>query len=258
MINTRSVFYYGHVIDETNFSLDFNEGGGEITANLNLGSYTLTEYATEVQRALNDAGALDYTVTVNRDTRILTIAASANFDLLVSTGSTLGVSTFGLAGFTGVDRTGAATYDGDTASGSEYKPQFKLQSYVPSENFVIPNRASVNTSASGRNVETVTFGDVNFTEFNITFVTDRPQGLDSPMENNPNAVSELRDFLTAVTKKNTIEFMPDRDNRGTFENLLLERTQSDRNGVGFQLFEMLNKSMPGFYESKRLRFRKIT
>lgn len=56
MIRTKSKFYYGHTIDSDNNLLDFKEGAGtELTATLNVGEYSLTDFVTEVARALNAA-----------------------------------------------------------------------------------------------------------------------------------------------------------------------------------------------------------
>ena len=97
---THSKFYYGYEVTPAALYLDFDEGGGELTATLEIGSYTLTEFVAEVARALNEAGANTYTVTVDRATRIITIAADSSTDLLVEAGSHLGTTAWGLLGFT--------------------------------------------------------------------------------------------------------------------------------------------------------------
>ena len=114
---THSKFYYGFEIDETNQYLDFNEGSGELSAELEIGLYSFTDYCAELARALNAAGGSTYTVTGNRTTRKITIAATGTFSLLVSSGSHEGTSAFATAGFTGADRSGSASYEG-AASGS--------------------------------------------------------------------------------------------------------------------------------------------
>ena len=89
-LNTMIKFYFGHNVTSSNSKLDFQEGAGsELTATLNVGDYSLTEYATELQRALNDAGALTFTVTVARATRYVTIAATGAFTLLAATGTNI-------------------------------------------------------------------------------------------------------------------------------------------------------------------------
>ncbi len=258
-LSTRSVFYYGHLIDNTNFQLDFDEGSGEITAEINAGSYSLTGFAAEIERAMNAASELTqvYTVTVNRDTRIISISAPSSFSLLVSTGSHVGTSVFTLAGFTGADRASDTSHDGDTDSGKEYRPQFTLQGYIPTSIWRNPTSASVNVSSSGV-VEVIRFGDVQFMECNIKWITDTDVGVNDYMDNSATAVADVIDFLEAATKKNTIEFMQDRDSRSTFETFILEKTPDSTDGVGYKLYELLNIKLPDWYETKKLMFRKLS
>src|SRR6185503_364885 len=98
----------------------------------------------------DDVGALTYTVTANRSSRTITIATTSTFSLLVSSGTHTGTAPWSLMGFTGSDRTGASTYTGNAASGSEYRPQFLLQNYISSDDWQQAADASVNKTASGR------------------------------------------------------------------------------------------------------------
>ena len=59
-ITTYSQFFYGHTITESNYYLDFNEGSGELTAELNSGSYSLEDFATEVARAMKKEDDTSY------------------------------------------------------------------------------------------------------------------------------------------------------------------------------------------------------
>jgi hypothetical protein len=86
-IETRSKFYYGHTVNEANLYINFDDGSGEVTAQLRAGSYSLTDYVTEVARAMNEVGGQEYTVTVDRSTRLITISASANFSILFLSGT---------------------------------------------------------------------------------------------------------------------------------------------------------------------------
>lgn len=254
-IETRSVFYYGHVIDDTNPNLPFSEGGPEINAVLNLGDYTLAEFTTEVARAMNDIGGQIYTVAVNRDTRIITISAPGTFELLVSTGSTIGTGVYSLIGFTGADRTAAITYAGDSASGEEFTPQFYLQDWIASEDFVNPTSSVVNTSAAG-DVEVVTFSDEYFFEFNIKFQTDNDQGFNAWIETDLSGVSNFRAFMVAIIKRTRFEIMRDRDTRSSFEKIILQKTPLSSQGTGFKLLE--NKRIKGYFDSGKLTFKDVT
>ena len=255
-IETRSSFYYGHIITELNQNLDFKEGLTEFTGVLNVGSYSLTDFVTEIERAMNIAGGQEYTVTLDRITREITISAPLAFDLLALSGTTLGTSVFPLVGFSSIDLTGLTTYTGDLASGFSFVPQFLLQDYIDFEDYQDNVSASVSESAQGL-VQVTTFGIIKFMECNITYISDMFHSSDSFIENNPNEVSEARSFLVNITKKPNIEFMPDRDAPETFTKCLLESTSLSKSGTGFRLYELMNKKMNGRFETKKLKFRKV-
>lgn len=255
-LTTHSKFYYGYTVDDESNQIDFDEGGGELTAELEVGEYTMTDLATEIERALNAAGANEYTVTVNRSTRIFTVAADANFDLLVSSGSHAGTTAFTTFGFTGADRTGTDTYDGNAAAGTEYSTQFILQSHVSSEDLRGALFSTVNKSASGKS-EVVTFGEEAFTEFNMKYVTDIAQGSGGPIRNRADGVSQLRTFMRHIITRAPVEFMPDEDTPATFESLELESTPEDQNGLKYRLKELYANGLPGYFETGVLKFRVI-
>lgn len=258
-IQTTPVFYFIDPIDNTNFALNFvepNISASELEAQLNPGGRTMTNLMVEVERAMNDAGQETYTVTLDRDTRLVTISGTDTFELLVATGSN-GNSVFSLLGFTGADRTGSSSYEGDTPIGTEYIPQFPLQDYIDFNDNLDNVQSSVQETASGV-VEVVTFGNKQFTEFNITFITDRFKVKGNPIQNNQNAIQEARDFLTFAITKQNIEFMKDKSDRDTFDTVLLERTPQSRDGTAFLLRELISRGFEEFYETGKIRFRKVT
>jgi hypothetical protein len=254
-IGTFSKFYYGYEIDITNNKIDFAEGGPELTATLSVGIYNPEELALEIKTQLDAVGAKTYTVTFNRTTRKFTIAANTGtYSILISTGTHDDTAPYDLLGFTGVvDLTGSITYTSDSASGSEYRPQFWLQDYTSSDDWLVRSDASVNTSASGQ-VEVISFGDNVFTEFNILFVTNLPMD-NTIIKNNPSGVEDCRDFLTFAIKRGVIDFMVDASDPATFEKIILESTPESSKGVGFKLEEEVGKNLPGIYRTGKLKWR---
>ena len=103
----------------------------------------------------------------------------------------------------------------------------------------------------------ISFGTVNFTELNIPFITDIDQGSNGAIETNLTGVADARAFLTAITTKNPLEFMKDRDSI-TFEKLILESTKEARDGTGYRLNELFNRGLAGYYETGKLVFRVTT
>lgn len=257
-ISTFSTFYYGHTVDTTNNKIDFNEGSGEITAQIAIGSYSATEYATQVQTAMNAVGSFTYTVTFSRTTRKLTIATSdGNFSLLAATGSSIATGAWSLMGFAATDLSGAQTYTSDGTSGSQFSPQFKLQDYVASTDWQQAAAASVNKTASGR-VEVVKFGDEQFIQANMTYLTNITQPDSVVIKSSASGFSDARTFMQYLINKRPVEFMPDIDTPATFEKVILESTPSSKDGTGYKFKELYDKGLPGYYETGTLVFRVVT
>lgn len=258
MINTFSIFYYGHNITSDNLNLPFDEGSGEISAELTIGSNTLSEFVVNLENALNASSVSRvFSVSVDRSTRLITISADGVFDLLTLTGSTVGTSCFTLAGFTlTADLMGQSSYTGSFGSGSVYEPQFMLQSYVDKENFVESASASVNESASG-NVEVVRFGERLFYEFDIKFITNLTMD-GKVIKNNPTGLEDARLFLREITTRNKFEFIPNIDDKNTFDKVILEQIPGNQTATGFKLKELFTQNLPNIYETGIIKLRVVT
>ncbi len=252
MINTFSKFYYGYDITSTNKYLDFNEGASDLVAQIEVGSYTLDDLCTAIENALNDAGALTYTCTANRNTRIITIAASGSFDLLLATGDNAASSPYLVIGFAQTDRTSVTTTGGSSAAGSSYSPQYKLQDYVSHEDFRELRDATVNKSASGL-VTVQSFGTDRFFEFSIKFATNIWQPSTGPIINNSSGVANLQSFMQHCIQKKQFEFMPDSSTPNTFYRVILESTPSG--ATGYKLQEQFTRGISGYFETGILKLR---
>lgn len=255
-ITTKSIFFFGHTIDETNQSLDFAEGAGEIQAILNIRDYTLEEFAIEVVRAMNAAGGQIYSVSVNRTTRKLTISASSNFELLTTSGSRIGTTVFPLMGFTGADKTGADSYEGNNGSGSEYRPQAVFRDYIPFEDSDEAVDSKINESTSGI-IETLNFGSRSFMECEIWGITDISQSATSSIETNGTGRIDARVFMSYGRTKAKMEFMQDRDTPATFHSIILEKTRKSKKGTGYQIIKDFGNGIEGYFTTEGLTFRKV-
>lgn len=252
-LSTFSVFYYGFEFDTDTQYIDFDEGSGALQAEVELGSFTPTEMALNIQEAMNSVGVLTYTVTFNRADRSFTIDSTANFDLLVSSGVSANKA-YPAFGFTGSDRTSASTYTGGF-SGNEYLPQFVLQDHISTENLQKLVMPSINKSASGV-VEVIRFGVEKFMQCNIKFATNLHIG-GNHFKNNPSGVEDLQAFMQYITQKKPVEFMEDELTRSTYQKMLLESTVEERDGTGYLLKELYDKGLPDIYETGLLRFRLV-
>jgi len=253
MLTTRSAFYYGYTVDATSNTIRMNEGSGDIDVTLPSGKYTLTDYINAVSIAINAALTQDYTIAVDRVTRLVTISAPLDFELKIADIFPLN-SGYPIMGFTVLSNlSGSNAYTSDSASGSIYLPQFFLQRYVDFEDWKEFIDGSVKESANGLE-EIVSFGLKQFMEFDIKFITDREMGFDAPIENNNTAIQDTRDFMDYLTAKGDLEFMKDRDDRNSFLECRLERTSSSSKGIGYKLKE---PRFDGYFETGKLKFRKI-
>ena len=255
-LDTFSTFYYGFVIDEDNYQIDFDEGGAELTADIAVGSYTATGFALAIKDAMDTAGALTYTVTFSRSTRKITISAGSNFTLRCSSGTHIGTGAWTLMGFSGSNKTSASTYTGGAVSGDYYSPQFILQEYVSTDDYQEAVDASVNETASGV-VEVVKFGTRSFMECNIKFATDITQD-GAVIKTNATGVADLRRFMQYLVSKGPVQFMPDLSDTATFTDMILESTESSTKGTGYRLREMYDRGLPGYFHTGKLKFRVIS
>ena len=255
-LNVHSVFFYGHKIDENNNLINFKEGAGpEKTASLPVGSYTLTKFISIIVAALNAASSLDWTGSVDRSTRVVTLNASGTASLLFGTGVTALNSPASLLGFSATDLLNLTSFVGVSGSGSEYRPQFPLQSYIgKNKNKKLVN-AVVTKSASGDNVSVQSFGIDRMMKGNIRYITNQPT--DGKLRNNPQAVEEAQAFMDYIVEKHPIEFMENESDPDTFDRVYLESAGTGMDGTSYELIEYVDRNLPEFYETGLLTFKII-
>jgi hypothetical protein len=254
MLDTRSVFYFGHTVGAQSNTIRIDEGQGAIDVEIPSGRYSLSEYIEVVSSSINNNLDLDfsYVVSVDRISRVVTISADQIFSLLVSEIFPLN-SAFPIMGFNElVDLTGLSNYSGDTASGSIYLPQFKIDSYIDSEQWKEYIDGSVKETASGLE-EVISFGLKKYFSINIKFITDIKMSLGAPIENNQTGVRDAISFLDYLITKGDFEFMPDRDDRNTFFSVRLQSTPNSKNGISYKLREPFQN----YYETGKLKLRKL-
>lgn len=256
-LSTYSKFYYGWKITVANQFLDFNDGTGNKTAVLTVGYYSAIEMITEIKKQMDAVStALDFTVSFDRVTRKITISSTSNFTLKITSGANALQSVFGLIGFVGADKTGSTGYVGDNVTGIEYKPQSKIQSYIPTSKNRKAIDGVINKSASGK-IEVIKFGNERFMTCEIVFITDILQEFGSIIKTNDNAVQEFIDFIEWCTDKGTVEFMENENAPENFEILLLESTPVSESGLDYELKEMFDVGLAGYYNSGLLKFKLI-
>jgi hypothetical protein len=256
-LSSHSLFYYGHKIDENNNLIDFTDspGGPEKTAELPVGSYTFTKFLEVVTAAINAASSLDWSFSIDRSTRIVTLTSSGAADLLFGTGTNFLNSPASLLGFDQVDVLNSTSFVGTSPSGSSWAPQFPLQDYKPKTvNKKLVN-AVVTKSASGDNVSVQSFGVDRLIKFNAKYITNNPT--DGVLRNNPSAVEEAIAFMDYVVEKNPIEFIEDEDSPGVFDKVYLESSPNGSDGTSYELTEYYDRGLPEYFETGLLTFKVI-
>lgn len=257
MIFTRSAFFYGYQATFSAQYIDFNEGSGALVATIPVGSYSISELCAQITLQMSASGALTYSCTIDRAARIITISGSGSFSLLNSTGANVGSNILLNLGFAGIDYSSVTSVDSTSAAIEEYRPQRRLQDYIPTDDWKELVNATVNKAANG-NTQVQSFGDFYFMQCNITLATNIPQGENGDIENNLNGHDELKSFMDHITNKNKIEFMPDRSNLDVFQKLLCEKTAASTDGIGYKLREKWDVGAAGYYDSGIILFKLFT
>lgn len=246
-----SSFWYGHVVTAENRYLDFIEDGDSLprVAILNIKSYSASDFVLEVARAMSEAGSQDYTCVFDRETRLATISAEdKSFTLLTSTGENSEQSIFPLLGFSNIaDFENALEFEGDIASGKVFRPQMWLQGYTPFENWIEHIGASVVTLSTGRKIGS-SFGTIRKMECSLDLVTDLAIGVSQGIETQAGAIANLRDFLSAITSLQVVEFMEDRDDVATYVRCQCDGVPGYNDGMGFKLVEKFKEKLPDFFQ----------
>lgn len=252
---TFSLFYYGFLVTRNNNKIDFDEGSGELTASVTIGSYTITNLASAIASALNAAGTYTYACTFNRTTRILTITASSATDFLISTGSNSSSNILAELGFALSDSGSVTSLTGTSSAVSVFEPQFPLQGYRPtSDNFAAAS-ATVNKSTSGE-VQITSFGEEQFMKCEIQNQTNIYQNAWF-IKNDPLGKENVNAFMKHCVQKNKVEFMYDEDDVDSFESFILDSVGRSKDGTAYELQEQYTKGLPGYYNIKGLVFRKL-
>lgn len=258
MIKTKSLFYYGFEVESGQNFIDFTEASTPLVnriAELAPAKYSMTEFFSELARALTAAGTQSYTCTFNRATRIAQISAPASFTLLSFSGQFTAGTLWDKIGIDKTSDQSGTNVSGVNPAGKAYRPQFYLLDYLDSEKNKDAVDSSINETASGR-VESITFGLKKLVEMNIGLINNYTWANDINVDYDINGIANAVEFMDNIIQKSRIEFMPDRDDVNTFETLRLESTEKSSKGTGYRLRESTNIA-PDIFETGRLIFRKI-
>lgn len=255
-----SKFVYGFTLDATNNVLPIKLLLTEYTVYIPIGRYTGESLAVAIKAACEaEVPTETFTVTYDKVTRKFYILCSNGFEILFGSGVVTLNNCASVIGFNNTDHTVTLNpplfdYESDFAAGYEYKPQFPLQSYNKLGTIKKLTDPVVNKTADGE-IEMVYYGEENYIEFEIKYITDIHYPDGSLIRNNQNALSEVKSFLNYCILKNIVTFYPD-ENSDEVINIRLDKTSEDStNGTAYRIEEEYNANMPNYYKTNKLTWR---
>lgn len=253
----RALFLYGFDVTNNNKYINFKNAamGPELTATMNVGNYSCSEFLTEMKRAMEVAdGVYKYTWAINRGvpdekSNRVSVSTTAPFlSILFGSGTNAANSPRDIIGFSPADYTGSTSYTGFTNAGTVLYPDFPTWDYLSPDNMVM-NDGSKNVSAAGIK-ETLVFAQMRFFQGQWKYITN--------FQGNTQE-TEWQNFLKYATRQLKFEFTPSVfEDVSLFYKCTLESTPADSNGLGYNLKQMRGDGLFRFYDSGLLKFRVVT
>ena len=250
-LQNSSLFLYGYTVSDSNKYLNFRaaSGGSELTAELGLGYYSLTDLMSEISTQMEAIDSLhQYTVSADRsyngglENRVTIQTSGTYLDLLFSSGTNASESCRSLIGFPATDQTGATGYTGTTTTGTYLEPAYVGYNYIPNT-MMKKTQGSVNISGWGLK-EVITFSQNQFFEVEFKY------------EPEAEVKTLWQDLFDWMSQGRSIEFTPSISSPNTIINCTLDKTSYDGKGLGFKWKEML-PDFPFNYQTGNLTFRVI-
>lgn len=256
MLKTYSEFNYGHTITEDNFYFPIIFNGETFNVELRVGTYTLGNFVGELSRALTTIPGIEFDLSLDRETRIITIEADQTFTIPTQSSNLVNNSCYSLVGLDGTsDLSGSSSYSGSQGSGFVFVPQFRLQDYIDFEDDQEFLKSSLTETGSGL-TQVTSFGIAKTMSCNIKYQTNIvPQG--GGLLEDPEGEDNLRKFMSYVITKAPIEFVRDNENRNDFVNCFLNSTAKSKDGTGFTLRELYAEGIAEYFETRTITFREI-
>lgn len=246
-----SILNWGFGIDQDNRYINFKKTslGTQLTATLNIGSYSLGNLLVEVARAMNVTDPTNtYTATVDRSiggglqNRVTISTNGAFLSLLFGSGTQAAASPSTLLGYTQTDKTGATSYTGQATAGEQLITVYPGFTFVAQEESQLVF-GSVNIAADGSK-EALVWQIQQFPEVDFKY---EPQA---------KVRAAWQSFFRWAIQQQPFEFTPDYTDYNTVYPVTLETTDQNGQGLGFKMSEML-PNFPGLYETGRLKFRVV-
>lgn len=250
-----ALFNYGFDVSfNTNRYINFKIAalGTPLTAVLNPGNYTMSEFLLAIKAALQLADPTNtYTVVVNRTAdafrgnRVTISSSGSYFSLLFGTGVNASNSPAALLGFDLIDYTGFTSYAGYQSAGKILVAGLPTYDYLSPENYTEKDGVK-NISSSGIK-ETLVFADMRFINGEWKYISN----FDGSGE-----LTAWQNFIDYATKQLSFEMTPSiYEDSEKYYQVTLEKTPQDSNGMKHQFKQMMGDGLYRFYTTGPLTFR---
>lgn len=255
-LNDIPSFLYGYDVNDFNKYINFQKVslGPVLTATMNIGNYTATQFMAEVKRAMEFIDGTNlYTLTLNRTinsgrSNNMTISTSGSFlSILFNTGANAATSPRDLMGFAHTDLTGSTTYTGGFQSGTIWIPQFATWNYLSPDEMVEQDGVKNVTSTGIK--ETLVFAQMSFFQGEWRYITDNDGSFQK---------TQCENYLKYATKQLKFEYAPSINEDPThFFQATLESTPADGNGLKYRLEQMNKVGLYRVYQTGIMKFRVV-
>jgi len=252
----RALFLYGYDVTDFNKYINFQNInlGPVLTAVLNVGNYTASQFMLEIKRAMEFVdGVNTYTLFLDRSinsgaSNRLHVSTSGSFlSILFGTGINAATSPYGLMGFNPADYTGSTTYTGSSQSGVVLIPEFATWNYL-GPNEMVEQDGVKNITSTGIK-ETLVFAQMTFFQGEWRYLSN---------ELGRTQLTEWTTFLKYATQQLKFEFSPSiYENYDEFYQATVESTPADGNGMKYKLELMVSTGLFRFYSTGSIKFRVI-
>ena len=252
----RALFLYGYDVTDFNKYINFQNAnaGPVLTATLNVGNYTATQFMAEVKRAMEFIdGTNTYTVTLDRTVNAGTsnrmyVSTNGSFlSILFGSGINAATSPSQLMGFLAADYTGMLTYGGTNQSGTILIPEFAVWNYLGPDEMVEQDGVKNVTSTGIK--ETLVFAQQQFFQGEWRYITNY---------SGRTQLTEWQRFLKYATQQLKLEYSPSiQEDASLYYEATLESTPADGNGMKYKLEQMVSAGLFRFYQTGLMKFRVI-
>jgi len=244
---------YGFEFTSESREITLRDENGTHVLQFPLGPICISEIADLMNKIALANNISYYSFSVDSEKRVLTILRPSGdaFEILAGSGAEPAPA-YEMFGFTlGQNLSGQSEYRSNQRFGSIFYPQ------LPVTNFQNQNRrlrqATKSESSDGKCTEIVHCGKESTISFEVKAQTNIEQTCRAFRPTR--GLDDIRDLLDWAICGREMELIPNCDKPDEYFKVILESTQSSRNGTEYNLIEMIRTLGCGYFRTGTLTFR---